>query len=423
MAKDMPDNSTDDLTPRDVRPGRSGISRRGLFRLAGAAAATTAAAAALAGCEEKPEEPPIDDTPVVVEAEEGFDILEKFSEVEAKLEMQSEYTLPLGSILHPAEGNWIPVTIAGESASPMITASVLSVTSGDVVSVLTHPITTSSPNVEIFQIRCSDTLFAWVEMDILTRDWWLYAQAMSAGKLSGTATLLWSGDKDWDPAPLCVTGNFVVWQVQPSLKGEKRSEFSHCYLWKLGDAEAKEVIESQGRFACEPAASAGTVTVVPRVRPSEGTYYGITAYDPNDGFAAPIDQLVMPASVKPFRAVRIGDVFAFSVEASYNSGGLLGGMGYYIGTTGGEILSLGREPAAGIAGSKKGPLFIKCRSFYYVVNVEAKTYGYLAAYDRCLEHGEFPARVGECDVFVTFATVKDPDSGYPSFVAVRTFKL
>ena len=43
--------------------------------------------------------------------------------------------------------------------------------------------------------------------------------------------------------------------------------------------------------------------------------------------------------------------------------------------------------------------------------------------DRAVDYGEYPARCGECDLFVTFATVKDADTGYPASVTVRTFRL
>ena len=40
-----------------------------------------------------------------------------------------------------------------------------------------------------------------------------------------------------------------------------------------------------------------------------------------------------------------------------------------------------------------------------------------------VDYGEFPARVGSCELFVTFSTVKDPSTGYPASVSVRTFRL
>ena len=56
------------------------------------------------------------------------------------------------------------------------------------------------------------------------------------------------------------------------------------------------------------------------------------------------------------------------------------------------------------------------------VFLRTRTYGFLPAIDRSVDYGEFPARAGEIgDTFVTFATVKDEKTGYPSKVIVRTF--
>ena len=401
-----------------------GVTRRQLLRGAAAGGVATIAVSALASCagnQETPQgsNPVIDDTPVVVEEELATNILTAFSEVTMGLSPTATWELPLGTVLFPAEGTWIPALVAGEAASPMVTANVFSSSSGEMYPVVSKPITQGT-NIEIFSARCSDQVFAWVEADLLTHEWWLYASALKDGELQGEPTALWNATGDWDPAQYCCTGRAVIWQVQPSLSGEKTSEFSHAYLWRLGQSEAKTVLESQGRFACEPQASGGTVTITPRVLPDKGTYYGMTAYSLMDDLEVPLAQLVMPSPVKPFDAVYIDDRFFFSVEASYQSGALLGSMGYYIGTKAEDIQFLGREPAANIACT--GDLaFIKCRSFYYVANLAKKTYTALAAEDRCLEFGEYPARMGKGSNFVTFTTVVDAGTGYPSKVVVRVF--
>ena len=165
------------------------------------------------------------------------------------------------------------------------------------------------------------------------------------------------------------------------------------------------------------------MTLAPRVRNEEGTYYGITAYSLADDLATIVDRLVMPENVRPFHAVRMGDVFALSVEASYGYGGLLGSMGTYIGTADGDFASVPLEPFANIAGSKDGLFVVKSRASYYVVDTKNKGYTFLGAADRCVDYGEYPARVGETDTFVSFATIKSADTGYPASVLVRAFAL
>ena len=58
-----------------------------------------------------------------------------------------------------------------------------------------------------------------------------------------------------------------------------------------------------------------------------------------------------------------------------------------------------------------------------MVDIKNHGYTFLGAADRCVDYGEYPARVGETDTFVTFATIKNPDTGYPASVLVRAFAL
>lgn len=395
------------------------LSRRSFFKAAaagtGVAAAVTAAACAPAPSEQT------DDDPVVVSEDSATSILESYEATDLALVNANTWSIPLGNVLHPAEGSWIPVTTAGSSATPMVKCSALSVETGTLVEVVSAPVGTATTNV-IYDARCSDSVYAWVELDLVARSWVLYAAAFSGGALTGETRTLWEGTSDYDPAPFAVSGTSVIWQVQPSTSGKKTSEHSFCYLWHLGAAEADAVVESPGRFATEPTVSGDVVVLTPRVRADEGTFYGVTAYSLSDDLATRIDQLVMPSGVRPFRAARVGERFLVSVEASYSSGGLLAQMGTYIGTASGGFERLNREPSE--CGCGKGGLFvIKSNSSYLVIDLDNKTYASLSSADRAVDYGEYPARVGECDLFVTFSTVKDADTGYPASVTVRTFHL
>ena len=267
-----------------------------------------------------------------------------------------------------------------------------------------------------------------VELDLQTRAWALYAASFSGGALDDDPVSLWEGDADYDPAALAVADRTVIWQVQPSTSGSKTAELSRCYVWHLGDSEAKAAIESSGRFATPPTVSGDVVVISPRVRPDEGVFYGVTAYSLSDDLATRVDQLVMPQNVRPFRATRVGDRFLVSVEASYSTGGLLGQMGTYVGTADGGFFRLNREPSE--TGCGHGDVvIIKSLASYFVIDLAKRQYAVLGSADRSVDYGtrylrvDYPARAGECDLFVTYATVKDPDTGYPATVSVRTFRL
>lgn len=390
--------------------------------LKGAAASSIAAIATvgvLSGCthsddEETPE-------PVVVDEDSAESILDSFESVDLALTEEASWSFPLGNVLHPAEGTWLPVTTAGSSATPMVKGSALSLESGQLVEVVSQPLGTAATTV-IYDARCSDYVYAWVELDLQTRAWALYAASFSGGALDDDPVSLWEGDADYDPAALAVADRTVIWQVQPSTSGSKTAELSHCYVWHLGDSEAKAAIESSGRFATPPTVSGDVVVISPRVRPDEGVFYGVTAYSLSDDLATRVDQLVMPQNVRPFRATRVGERFAVSVEASYSTGGLLGQMGTYVGTAEDGFFRLNREPSETPCGNGD-TVIIKSLASYFVVDLAKRQYAVLGSADRAVDYGDYPARAGECDLFATFATVKDADTGYPATVAVRTFRL
>ena len=402
---------------------RPKLTRRGFFKASATAGVVGAAVGILGGCSRNTASDVTD--PVVVDDDSAVSVTADGSPYEYVDDygyaLESTWTLPLGCVLRPAEGSWIPATIAGSSALPMVKAGAFSCESGTLTEVVSAPKGAAATTV-IYDVACSDSAYAWVELDIATRAWQLYAAKFSGGALDGDAQKLWDGTSDYDPAPIAVTGSKVIWQVMPALSGKKTTESSVCYLWNVGDKDARKVIESPGRFAIKPTISNGNVILAPRVHADEGTFYGVTAYTASDNMSSQVDQLVLPASVKPFRATRVGDKFLVSIEASYSSGGLLSKMGTYIGTRSGDFVKVEREPSECPAG-KDGLYLIKSRSSYMVVDTKNQKYSTLLSIDRSVDYGEFPARCGDTDLFVTFATVKDPDTGYPASVTVRAFRL
>ncbi len=397
------------------------LSRRGFLRTLGIASAAGATIGVLDGCSD-PEEYVVPE-PMVVDEDKAISIIDEFEETDLDLQDVAEWTLPLGSVLHETTSKWIPVTQAGSSASPMVKGCAFSTEDGTLSEVIPD-VLGDSHTVVVYDTRCSDEVYAWVELDYLTHEWSLYAARFSStqGKLDGNATTLWQADADYDPPGFTCVGNTVLWQVMPSLSGTKTKEPSFCYIWKLGDENARSVVESPGRFAVEPSISNDLVVLAPRVRADEGVFYGVTAYSLNDDLHTIVDQLVLPRSIRPFYATYVGNRFAVSIEADYKSGGMFGYMGTYLGTSEGPFVRLAREPSANVA-AKDDVFIIKSRASYFVVNLRKSTYSILTAANRCVDYGEYPARVGETNEFLTFATVKDEASGYPTAVTVRAFAL
>ncbi len=302
-----------------------------------------------------------------------------------------------------------------------MSAGAFSLASGTVQAVVERPRTQGATYV-VYEARCSDSVYAWVELDTVSGSWTLYGSAFSGGALAGEPVELYSADTEWEPPLVACSGDAVLWLVMPVASGSQSTQDSTCHIWRAGQAEGSVAVTSHGRFACEPTVSDGVVTLVPRVREDEGVYYGITAYDLASDLSKQVDQLVLPQTVRPFSAVRMGERFVFQIEANYQSGGQLGKMGTYVSQGDGSFVSVAREPLAAPAG-KGDIVVVKVRASYVVADLANSTYGTLAAEDRAVDYGEYPARVGTCDTFVTFCTVKDPTTGYPSAVSVRAFSV
>lgn len=442
----LPRRSRRTSAPRAVAPGRATnhhhgegvipsilglISRRGFLKgaavTAGSVAVVSAAGAGLSGCSGSNDDQAAGPgAPTVVDNGAATQIIADdggytYQDNAPGLKEAGSWTVPLGTVLRPGEGDLIPCTTTAETANPIVSAGVFSLSSGAVTTVVDSP-RSKGANYVIYDVRCSDSVYAWVELDTVSSQWTLYGCGLAGGALQGTPSTLYSGDGDWDLPTMACSGNQVVWLVEPSANGTKTTEASTCYSWSVGQSEAKAQITSPGRFGCAPTISGGVLVLVPRVREDEGVYYGVTAYTLGDDLSDIRDQLTLPASVKPFSAVWIGGRLVFQIEANYASGGLLGQMGTYVSMGDGKFVALSREPAAPPAG-KGDLLIVKSRSSYVVADIAESTYGMLTAQDRSVDYGEYPAREGDCDTFVTFSTVKDASSGYPTSVQVRAFSL
>lgn len=406
----------DKASTAEERSG-AGFSRRSLFK--GAAAATAAlGAVSLVGCGSDGGSDKASGEPQVITDDSKItDVVEDYKNVDNTLAAQFAWDIPLGTVPFHSEGAWAALLEAPSSARSINTLGIISLASGARTTLISEP--TKGAAYGFHDVRCGETVYAWIEMNYATGDWALLAQELRNGALSGDAVELDSGDADWEPARFTVAEGRVIWQKMPLASGSKRAEFSHCHVWAFGDAKAKDLYESPGRFATWPRVSGGYLTVTPRVNTEDGTFYGLTAIDLSNGKT--VDQLVMPQNVSPFEAVYMNGVFAFSVEANYGYGGSLGNMGTFIGREGGPFVYLSREPLAGVAG-KGSRYLIKARSSHFVVDTDARTYAVLTAPDKAIDYGDYPASEGETDRFVAYATVRGED-GLPAAVQLRVFPL
>jgi hypothetical protein len=160
--------------------------------------------------------------PLIVDTDRSISILDEYEEADFDLRERETWYLPLGSVLHEAVGTWVPVTQAGSSASPMVKGCAFSTADGTLSEVIPD-VLGDTHTVAIYDVRCSDSVYAWVELDVLTHAWRLYASEFSNGKIQGKASELWSANENYDPPGFVCTGNSVLWQITPSLVGNKTS--------------------------------------------------------------------------------------------------------------------------------------------------------------------------------------------------------
>lgn len=403
-------------------PVRGCITRRRFTQGAVAAAGAGMAAIALSSCSSNnSSQESTGDPQVVTDNSQIVGVLDgDYESADNPLSASSSWSLPLGTMLFHNGGNtWSAAMLTPESASSVNTLGVLSLSSGKLSTLLDAA--TQGAAYSFFDVRCSDQVFAWIEINYADRSWVLIGQALSNGALSGSPVQLDSGDADWEPPRLTVWNSSVIWQKMPLASGGRTSSASHCYIWTVGADKGEEVYTSHGRFATTPRIAGSVLTIAPRVRTDEGVYYGMTALDITSSTYDQIDQLVLPRSVSPFDATYMNDQFVFSIEASYSSVGSLGNMGTFIGREGGPYQYVRREPLAQVAGNGTRYL-IKSQSSHFVVDTEAKTYAVLTSPDRSLDYGDYPATEGTGSQFLTYATVRD-DKGIPAGVTARVFAI
>ena len=373
---------------------KNGVTRRG-FVLGGAAAS---AATLLAGCSKKTgtSDDAAGEPQVIKDDSKIVSITEEYEAVDIDLKPTASWTLPLGTLLYYCDGGYAAAMMAPASALHANTLGVFNMGDGSLTTLIDDPVEGSG--YAFYDVRATDSVFAWVEMNYANSSWKLYAQTLSGAALTGNAVELDRGGEDYDPPLFTAFDSSVIWYKMPSTGGNKTGSDSYCYRRSLDESKAEAIWKSTGRFASAPRVSDGILTISPRVRNDEGVYYGMTAIDLTDGNNTKRAQLVLPSSVSPFEAVYMGDTFVFSIEATYAGVGGLGNMGTYIGNEGGPYQFLSREPLACAAG-RKGKYLVKVQASHFLIDTSAKTYGSLLSPDRALEYGDYPATAGKSNTF------------------------
>lgn len=407
------------MSLRDLLCARTGLTRRRFLAGGAVATAGTMAAISLVGCSDTKKRTTDGEPQMVTDTSKIVNVLDDYASKDLGVGASATWSLPLGTLLWHSEGSWAAAMLTPESSTRPNTIGALDLSSGALSTLVEAP--TLGSAWSFFDVRAADSVYAWVEIDYGELSWTLFARPWTSGSFTGDAVKLDSGDRDWDPPRFTCAGTQVIWLKMPSTAGSKTASPSTCYLWTAGDKQGAGVLESPGRFATPPRVAAQTLTVTPRVRADEGTYYGMTALDLKGDDHGKLDQLVLPAGVQPLEAVYTGKEFVFSIEAAYDAAGSLGQMGTFVGREGGPYVYFGREPVAQVCfnGTK---YLVKTQSAHYAFDTGSQQYEGVSSPDRSLGMGDMTASEGEVTQALVYATVRDA-KGIPASVTARLLTL
>lgn len=375
----------------------------------------------LSGCDKS-----TSDEPKVAQVDEGsVASLGDYTMVEGEDAAKELYTvkLPLGTVVTSASREYISCLIRGETSNPVSTVALYHMPTGTRYDVLSTPYNTNERR-SIYDVTMSDRLVAWVEIDYSTNVWELYAApfATSEEEIKSHAQMVDHGTNEILPPPICCYQDKLVWTISPHPQSTLRSEPSHAYLFTLGATQGTEITDSPGQFGCDPTMSGtGILVLAPREAGASSPQYRLVAYNVNTELTK-INQMTMPASVRPFAATYMADKFGVCIEANYGYGGALGNMGTYFGLGAGPYIGLMQEPDAPPA-FVNGSYVIKQRGSLLVFDDSTSAYFRLSPPDAALDWGDYPVVRGESSYLVTYATVKDPQTSSPHEVVARFFEL
>ncbi len=151
--------------------GRSGagFSRRSLLK--GAAAATAAlGAVSLVGCGSDGGSDKVSGEPQVITDDSKItDVVEEYKNVDNALAAQFAWDIPLGTVPFHSEGAWAALLEAPSSARSINTLGIISLASGARTTLISEP--TKGAAYGFHDVRCGETVYAWIEMNYATGDW------------------------------------------------------------------------------------------------------------------------------------------------------------------------------------------------------------------------------------------------------------
>ena len=306
---------------------------------------------------------------------EDFEYYEDYSKY---MKLTGSISLPYGTLVWANDSNVAFCLLPTATGSPLSSIGIIDLESLGWGTLMTHAVG-ESEGYEIYDVRGTSSGIVWTEADILDGNWRVYAASFSASAAaalgagagtgagsssnartdsatsSGSAAsarssggsllperassfdasayleepvLLSEGGPDWEMPTITAWGGYAYWQELPKADGSASSENSllrRC-IFGLGASSVETVYESPGRMACALSSTQGGIVFAPRAE-AVNVYYQLTYIDGQT--AKILDQLTLPASMRPAE-ISYGDTgFSFAFDGIYSYGGGIANLGTY----------------------------------------------------------------------------------------------
>ena len=315
------------------------------------------------------------------------------------------YDLPFGTLVWSGNDVNAACLIPTDSADPLTTVGVLSLSSGSLTTVLEQA-QDHAAGFDVYDARCSAAGLVWTEANILQGVWRVWAAPLNEDGTLGARVQLDEGDGAWETPSIAAAGNAAFWQCVPTADGPAASANSCVKRAAFGSSDVGVVCESSGRMATPLSATADAVVCTPRAAGS-GTYYQLTLVDAASGAVS--DQVTLPAGMRPLEAGYGPTGFTFCFEAGYDFGDGISGVGTYAPTTEGapydysgrQWFCFSRTPSTGAAWCGDC-VVVKSTSSVAVVDPAASLYTSILAESEADDWGEQLASTGNGSLVVTY---------------------
>ena len=389
------------------------LSRRQLlFGAAGLAgiAAVGGAATAIGGMSEDGDA--IDSLAV---AESDVFTLDDCAEVPMKdvMTLLGEYKLPYGSLVWAGCDTVAACLKPTDKASPLVTASLLSLTGGYEGTVLSAA-DGQDEGYEIYDMRASDEGAIWTEANILTGDWRVFVALISSMELQ-EHHLVDEGNAGTEMPTLAAIGTNAFWQVipvEPPADDEDADEGeTNVRMVAFGKPkDVKTIFTAPGRCATAIAPANTEQGVVITRRHPEAQSRRQMMLIGQDG--AELDSITFPSRMVPMEACYGASGFAFSFESIYNYGDGIANLGTYTPQAKPDTGQYSHRSWFRFARTPSMPpswcdgwLMVKSTSAVVGIDLQSKRYTIFPTDNNAETYGDCLASIGDNGTVVLFTNI------------------